>query len=153
MKGFMWIIALVLTLLSCAGEPEQMDNSEENVQGIAFFKGSWEEALAKAKSEGKLIFLDAYAEWCNPCKRMSESVFTNEALGAYFNEHFICVKMDMEKGIGEELAIRYVLESYPTLYFVDCTGKAVSTNAGFHTADQLMALGKIYFDQAPESCE
>ncbi len=38
-----------------------------NAQGIEFFKGTWEEALAEAKKQDKILFVDAYAKWCGPC--------------------------------------------------------------------------------------
>ena len=153
MKRMFFFSVIALSLFACSGVAEPEISNEGEINGISFFDGTWEEALEKANSEGKLIFLDAYAEWCNPCKRMSQNEFGNEHLGAYFNEHFINFKMDMEKGVGPELAQRFALSSYPTLYFVDCTGKAVSTNIGYHTADQLLDLGKIYVDQAPTECK
>ena len=66
-------------------------------EGIQFFGGNWEEAIETAKKEHKLIFVDAYAEWCGPCKRMAKEVFTQKELGDFFNKYFINVKMDMEK--------------------------------------------------------
>jgi thiol:disulfide interchange protein len=46
--------------------------------GISFQNSkSWEALKAEAKAANKLIFLDAYASWCGPCKRMSKEVFTN----------------------------------------------------------------------------
>ena len=39
-----------------------------NAQGIEFFQGTWKEAMAKAKTEDKLLFVDAFAKWCGPCK-------------------------------------------------------------------------------------
>ena len=35
-------------------------------QGIEFFHGSWEEALAEAKKQEKPIFVDAFTTWCGP---------------------------------------------------------------------------------------
>jgi thioredoxin 1 len=154
MRRFFSIGVLALGLTACGGDnAEPGAGTEQEKTGIVFFEGSWEEALAKAKSEGKLIFLDAYAEWCGPCHRMSENEFPNPKLGKFFNRHFINVKMDMERGVGPKLASRFSMTAYPTLYFIDCKGMPVSTNVGYRTADQLMDLGKIYFDQLNNDCQ
>ena len=72
--------------------------AQENTTGISFFKGTFEEALVKAKQENKPLFVDFYAVWCVPCKKMAKTVFTQEAVGKYFNEHFISLQLDAEKG-------------------------------------------------------
>ena len=63
--------------------------AQENTTGISFFKGTFEEALVKAKQENKPLFVDFYAVWCVPCKKMAKTVFTQEAVGKYFNEHLM----------------------------------------------------------------
>ncbi len=40
--------------------------------GIKFEDGNFSSLLAKAKKDKKLIFLDAYASWCGPCKLMAK---------------------------------------------------------------------------------
>ena len=53
-------------------------------QGIEFFHGTWAEALEKAKTEEKIIFVDAFASWCGPCKRMASQTFPDPEAGNYF---------------------------------------------------------------------
>jgi len=111
--------------------------------GIKFFEGTWAEALEKAKKDKKIIFLDAYAAWCGPCKRMSAYTFTDEKVGAYFNEHFISYKMDMEKHAdGPRLTKNYGLTAYPTLYFVDSEENIVHQTLGYMEPAQLIAAGE-----------
>ena len=43
-------------------------------QGIEFFHGTYEEALQKARAEGKQIFVDVYTSWCGPCKMLAPIV-------------------------------------------------------------------------------
>ncbi len=114
--------------------------------GIQFSEGSWKELLAKADKENKLIFMDAYAEWCGPCKKMSKDIFTQQQVGEYFNSKFVNVKMDMEKGEGIGLASDFGIMAYPTLLFIDEKGKVVHRAVGYHTTDLLLDLGAAALD-------
>jgi thiol-disulfide isomerase/thioredoxin len=117
-------------------------------QGIEFFHGPWSEALEKAKTEDRLIFVDAFASWCGPCKRMAAETFTNPKVGDFFNSNFICLKLDMEKPENSEFAGKYPVSAYPTVMFIDATGKIILKDVGYREADPLLdmaqkALGKI----------
>lgn len=84
-------------------------------EGIEFFKGSFEEAKVQAEKDGKLVFVDCYASWCGPCKKMDKLVFTDSEVGEFFNKNFVSIRMDMEKGKGKALAsnwkVRYPRQS------------------------------------------
>lgn len=110
--------------------------------GIAFFEGTFEEAKAKAKKENKMVFVDAYAAWCGPCRWMSANVFTDPAVGEYFNEHFVCMKMDMEKGEGRTYAREWGIRAYPTLLFFDAAGKELKRDMGAKKAEPFIAIAK-----------
>ena len=124
-----------------AGSAERMTKGETS--GIEFFQGTWNEAMANSDKKDKLIFLDAYAAWCGPCKLMAKNTFTEEAVGSFFNENFINVKMDMEKHAeGPRLSRKFELTAYPSLYFIDKNEKVVHFGLGYHKPNQIIALGK-----------
>ncbi|MDR2885343.1 MAG: thioredoxin family protein [Rikenellaceae bacterium] len=108
------------SLLSC-GQGSGA-NSSTGGQGIVFDEGTFQELLDKAKAENKLVFIDAYASWCGPCKRMASEVFPQPEVGEYFNATFINAKFDMEKGEGIQIARRYKVDRYPTFLLVDGQG-------------------------------
>lgn len=129
MKKYLILLAFTLIL-----------GSNSFAQGIEFTKGTWKELKAKAAKEDKLIFVDAYAEWCGPCKKMAKDVFTQKEVGDYFNARFVNVKMDMEKGEGIGLSKEFGIQAYPTLLFVNSEGAVVHRAVGYHTTDLLIGL-------------
>lgn len=73
--------------------------------GLNFLHGlTWAEAVTKAKSENKLIFIDFYTQWCGPCMNMAQTVFSLPEVGYYYNNTFINLKIDAEDGEGITLA-------------------------------------------------
>lgn len=100
-------------------------------QGIKFEDSNFASILAKAKKENKLIFVDAYASWCGPCKLMVKNIFPLQSVGDYYNAHFINAKIDMEKGEGIDLAKKYNVKAFPTYLFIDGNGEAVHRTLGY----------------------
>jgi thiol-disulfide isomerase/thioredoxin len=111
-------------------------------QGIEFQHVTWDEALKIAQEEEKIIFVDAYAVWCGPCKRMSKNVFTQTEVGNFYNKNFINLKLDMEKGEGLKFGKKYPVSAYPTLYYIAPDGKVVQTVRGAQNVERFLALGK-----------
>ena len=46
-------------------------------------------ALEIAEEKGKPLFVEFEADWCLPCKIMSEEVFTHQETADLFNENFV----------------------------------------------------------------
>ncbi len=121
----------------------QTANAQDKKQnGIEFETGTWAEVLAKAKAEDKPIFLDGYASWCGPCKRMIKTVFTDGGVGRYYNENFINYKLDMEKGEGPALARKYKVKSYPTFLFFNSDGELVHRSLGYQEPSKFLVTAK-----------
>ena len=111
-------------------------------QGIDFQKGSFQEALQQAKTGNKLVFVDAFATWCGPCKKMAETVLNQPVVGDYFGEHFISIKIDIEKGEGPILKEKYGIEGIPDYLFLDGDGKLIYRLGGAMSLDKFMEGAK-----------
>ena len=122
-----------------------------SASGIEFFQGSFEEALEAAEQQGKLVFVDAYAVWCGPCKRMSNQVFPREDVGAFYNEHFIALKLDMERGAGKKFGRKFPVSSYPTLLYIDPQGELVQRVIGAQTPENLIKQGQLALRKTDKS--
>lgn len=109
-----------------------------SAQGIVFEKTSFAEALAKAKQSDKLLFIDFHAVWCGPCRMMERDVFPLPKVGAYYNEHFVNLEIDGEKGEGIELVKKYGIENYPTFLFLNGDGEVVYRFLGARGEKELL---------------
>lgn len=110
--------------------------------GINFFQGSWEQALAESSKTGKLLFIDAYAEWCGPCKFMSKEVFPRQDVGEFYNANFINYKIDVDTEAGGGIFAQYGGEAMPTYLFIDSQKKLVYKQVGSVQADEFIKIGK-----------
>ncbi|MEI6266250.1 MAG: thioredoxin family protein [Sphingobacteriia bacterium] len=131
---------------------EKLSNKNGEVKtaaaGISFIEGDWKKALAKAKAEKKLIFVDAYATWCGPCKKLQKDVFPDAAVGTYFNKNFINITIDVEQGQGIEFAQKYGVEVLPTLYITDENGNPITYTKGYMSASDLLKFGQFGIQKA-----
>lgn len=109
---------------------------------MTFREEAFKNLLADAKKQNKLIFVDAYASWCGPCKLMAKNIFTKPAVGDYYNTNFINTKIDMEKGEGVALAKKYGVKAYPTYLFINGDGEAVYRGTGYYEENDFVKIGK-----------
>ena len=124
------VLAIMLTLFASATE-------------INFVKKlTWKQIKEKAVKENKMIFFDAYATWCGPCKYLEEDVYTDDGVASYYNANYINVKMDMEAGEGLILSKEFAITSYPTLLFFSPAGKLVHKAIGAMDPPEFIELGK-----------
>lgn len=119
------------------GKPDQ-----GNIHGIRFIESNWSVALQEARKQNKLIFLDAYASWCGPCKLLKKNTFTDKEAGEFFNKNFINVAIDMEKGEGPALLQKFGVSAYPTLIITDAYGNSVTYTEGYIAPKQLIEFGE-----------
>ncbi len=111
-------------------------------EAIQFQDLPFKDLVAKAKKENKIVFIDAYASWCGPCKMMERNVFTQKSVGDYYNSNFVNARFDMEKGEGREIASKYEVRSYPTYLFLNGDGELVSQNFGYMEESMFLSMAQ-----------
>lgn len=126
-------VLLILLFLSC-----YQLMARQNPQGIVFFDGTITEAMAKAKKENKALFLDCFTSWCGPCRYMQQKVFSTREVGDFMNTQLICIKMDMEKGEGQQWAKKLKIDAYPTFIIFSPDGKEQHRMIGRYESKEFM---------------
>ena len=58
-----------------------------------------------------------------------------------YNNNFINLKIDMEKGEGVELSRKLGVTAYPSLFFINEKGVIIAKSVGYHTASALLDIG------------
>ena len=139
---------IALLVLACVAYPSINSTSEIQEEGINFIHQDFDAAIKKAKAENKLIFVDAYASWCGPCKLMDKKTFKNKQVADYFNEQFVSVKIMIEDSQsatpeGIKFASKYKFDAYPTMFFIDKDGKVKTKIIGFYNAEDLLYEAKM----------
>lgn len=109
----------------------------------------FDEGLAKAKAEGKNIFVDLTASWCGWCKKMDKETFNQPEVVKMVNENFVPVKVwgDSDKELiieGYKISERNLATSafgvtgFPTFFFLCPNGKAYNRLIGYRVKDALV---------------
>lgn len=149
LSGLLVIVAVLAFTIIPKNNNGETEAKSDNVKGngIQFIEANWNKALEEAKKQNKLIFLDAYATWCGPCKLLKKKTFPNKEAGELFNQNFINVAIDMEKGDGPALSDLYKVDAYPTLIITDADGNIITYTKGYMQPKELIEFGKYGLSQ------
>ena len=144
------LVKLMLLLFTC---PLFGIAQTEGSAGIRWTEGmSWERVKEQAKRENKFIFVDAYATWCGPCKKMDNEVYTDNEVGNLINSKFISVRLQMDKTdhddeatktwlvFADALAKKYEIDGYPYFLFFKPDGELLYKVAGYHGTDSFIEV-------------
>jgi thiol-disulfide isomerase/thioredoxin len=126
---------------------------------VNFIKDNVRVAIDKAASEGKLVFLDFWADYCSPCQLMEKYTFTDPSVIERMNGSYVPVRINIETFEGYDLKAQYNVRLLPTIIVLNSKGKQVARFEESMSGSKLTAIlakydtkknRKVYAKPAPE---
>ena len=102
---------------------------------------NYDDALAKAKAEGKHVLVEFHgSDWCPPCIKLNKEVLTKDAFKSFADSSLVLVDADFPRKtkLSEEqsqhndaLAKKFGVQYFPTIVIIDGDGKVLDQMVGF----------------------
>ena len=126
MKAFGMIVAAVMTAgVVMAGEVKWEKN--------------YDDGLAQAKKESKLVMVDVYTDWCGWCKKLDKDVYTQKEVGDKLAKDFVAIKLNPEKSAkNKKIVSGFGVQGFPTILFLNADGKEIGRIGGYVPADKFV---------------
>ena len=129
-----------------------------------------DEALNAQAKTPKKIMMDAYTNWCGPCKMLDKNTFQNPDVVKYVNDNYYAVKFNAEgnedinyksqnfsnpsydssksnsRNAQHQLAQALQITAYPTIVFFDENGDTLVPLPGYKTPPQLELYLKLFLN-------
>ena len=71
---------------------------------------------------------------------MKRTTFTDKVVADYYNQNFVNLAIDIEKGEGPVLAEKFGVEAYPTLIYFMSDGKVIDKVIGFKKPEEFLEI-------------
>lgn len=143
-QTFLAILLILATSVSSSSATDLMYNNIDPNSSIKFYSGSFDSAKTKAKGEGKLFFVDFYANWCTPCKWMEESTFKDPEVVNVMEASYVPYKVDIDEQEGYQLKKKYGVKLLPTILIFNKKGELVERVEETLDARKLTGLLKFH---------
>ncbi|MCR4347797.1 MAG: protein-disulfide reductase DsbD [Sulfuricaulis sp.] len=104
-----------------------------------------ESRLAAAKTAGKPVIVDYYADWCTDCLRMEKATFADPRVRAELRQRFVMLQIDVtdpNHPDGKAIKQRFGVYGPPAMLFFSANGqeRRELRTYGFRNVDEFFAL-------------
>ena len=164
MRPFSYLILALLTTATLLVRSSDVSatNPTEPLSLVKFHNGSFKSAMNKASEEGKLFFVEFYADWCTPCKWMDKTTFRDKDVVEMMNDNYVALKLDIETTEGSGLKSEYSVRMLPTIIIFNSKGEMIErvektlspesmkSLLSFHDAEDSRLLVTYPFNSSPQ---
>lgn len=130
-----------------------------NAQEIKWM--TFNEAIAAQKKDAKPIFMDAFTDWCGPCKMLDKNTFSDAKVIEHINKNYYAVKFDAEgnedinykgtkytnpgynserkgRNATHDFTMFLRIPGYPSMVIFGAKGEVTKVIVGYQTPQQLL---------------
>jgi len=104
----------------------------------------FDDAIARAKKERKLIVVDFTATWCVPCKKMSKITFPDPKVAPLLKQ---CVFLVVDTDKHPALAERFGIVGLPDIRFLTPNGKEIKRLLNFQTPEAFSRVLSVVLEK------
>lgn len=115
----LFVLSLLLIFLSSFGVAQN------------WFQGSLDDAVAKAKSEDKLILIDFFSDGWGSCVLLDQQFYQNKKFQEFLNSNFVLFHAVRGEKIGDEVYKRFNIRATPTTLILDKDGSEYDWHVGY----------------------
>jgi len=112
-----------------------------SLQASDLWSTNLDESLKKAADEKLLVLLEfTGSDWCPPCKKQAQDVFSQPAFEKFATTNLLPVKIDFPRrsqqspetqAANQALAKKYNVDGFPTLILLDSKGGELAREVGY----------------------
>jgi thiol:disulfide interchange protein len=135
------MLVAIVSMLAANGSAEKPRHTKK--RGGIEWTYNIDDALVRAKKQGKPVMVDFMAVWCPPCKAMEDSTFCDRAV-VEKAAAFVPVRIDIDKqrDVATKygaLARKYGGVGIPNILFLDDDGAKLKHVVGYYGPRELVA--------------
>jgi thiol:disulfide interchange protein DsbD len=91
---------------------------------------SWDRAFERARTEGKPVLVNFYADWCVWCKHLDTITFRDQKVAALLADRVVPLGVDID-GDAQQLVRDLRIEAPPTIVVFDASGSEIGRIPGY----------------------
>ncbi len=126
---------------------EKGSSAQDNKKAVEWH--AYDVGIKKAREENKHVFIDFTAQWCNYCRLMERTVFSDSTVINLLNNDFVSIKIDGDsrkeldidgyKITERNLTVReFGVRSYPFFWFLKPDGTKLGAIRGYRPLDYML---------------
>jgi thiol:disulfide interchange protein len=128
---FKSILLFLISLLAC-WSVATFSAPHENIQ----WKSYSESVFQSSKSQTRLVFIFASADWCSWCQKMKETTFQNSQIIQAINANYIPIFLDFGK--NKPQFDQYNVEELPSIIILNENQQILKVFSGYISSEKLL---------------